>query len=127
MRKLSLPSGPFQRVALQPVVVTSRSLRAHAACTCGAGAEGPWLTLTSSPELRTEGRSAATTFLPKFRSRAFAAFAGGRLPAQWNEVNRRAFATSLRQYSTLTGFSGREWMALIKITDCWAGGTYGLA
>ncbi len=87
MRKLSLPSGPLQLVCLaaHPDDIEIAAGGTLLALAERGDVEGHWLTLTGSPERRTEAKSAARAFLPDSQS-SFHAFPDGRLPAHWNEV-----------------------------------------
>ena len=87
MRKLSLPSGPFQLVCLaaHPDDIEIAAGGTLLALAERGDVEGHWLTLTGSPERRAEAKSAARAFLPDSQS-SFHAFPDGRLPAHWNEV-----------------------------------------
>jgi LmbE family N-acetylglucosaminyl deacetylase len=87
MRHLSLPAGPLKIVCL---AAHPDDVEIAAGGTLLAFAErgavvGHWLTLTGSPERRTEAEAAVEAFLPGSRS-SFHAFPDGRLPAYWNEV-----------------------------------------
>jgi len=87
MRNLSLPSGPLQLVCLaaHPDDIEIAAGGTLLALAERGGVEGHWLTLTGSPERRSEAKAAARAFLPDSQS-SFHEFPDGRLPAHWNEV-----------------------------------------
>jgi LmbE family N-acetylglucosaminyl deacetylase len=87
MRNLSLPSGPLQLVCLaaHPDDIEIAAGGTLLALAERGGVEGHWLTMTGSPERRSEAKAAARAFLPDSQS-SFHEFADGRLPAHWNEV-----------------------------------------
>lgn len=87
MRNLSLPSGPLQLVCLaaHPDDIEIAAGGTLLALAERGGVEGHWLTLTGSPERRSEAKAAAWAFLPDSQS-SFHEFPDGRLPAHWNEV-----------------------------------------
>jgi LmbE family N-acetylglucosaminyl deacetylase len=87
MRNLSLPSGPLQLVCLaaHPDDIEIAAGGTLLALAERGGVEGHWLTMTGSPERRSEAKAAAWAFLPDSQS-SFHEFPDGRLPAHWNEV-----------------------------------------
>ena len=87
MRNLSLPSGPLQLVCLaaHPDDIEIAAGGTLLALAERGGVEGHWLTMTGSPERRSEAKAAARAFLPDSQS-SFHEFPDGRLPAHWNEV-----------------------------------------
>jgi LmbE family N-acetylglucosaminyl deacetylase len=87
MRNLTLPSGPLQLVCLaaHPDDIEIAAGATLLALAERGGVEGHWLTMTGSPERRSEAKSAAQAFLPNSQS-SFHEFPDGRLPAYWNEV-----------------------------------------
>jgi LmbE family N-acetylglucosaminyl deacetylase len=87
MRNLSLPSGPLQLVCLaaHPDDIEIAAGGTLLALGERGGVEGHWLTMTGSPERRSEAKAAARAFLPDSQS-SFHEFPDGRLPAHWNEV-----------------------------------------
>jgi LmbE family N-acetylglucosaminyl deacetylase len=87
MRNLSLPSGPLQLVCLaaHPDDIEIAAGGTLLALAERGGVEGHWLTMTGSPERRSEAKAAARAFLPDSQS-SFHEFRDGRLPAHWNEV-----------------------------------------
>jgi LmbE family N-acetylglucosaminyl deacetylase len=87
MRNLSLPSGPLQLVCLaaHPDDIEIAAGGTLLALAERGGVEGHWLTMTGSPERRSEAKAAARVFLPDSQS-SFHEFPDGRLPAHWNEV-----------------------------------------
>jgi LmbE family N-acetylglucosaminyl deacetylase len=87
MRNLSLPSGPLQLVCLaaHPDDIEIAAGGTLLALAERGGVEGHWLTMTGSPERRSEAKAAARAFLPDSQS-SFHEFQDGRLPAHWNEV-----------------------------------------
>jgi len=87
MRNLSLPSGPLQLVCLaaHPDDIEIAAGGTLLALAERGGVEGHWLTMSGSPERRSEAKAAAWAFLPDSQS-SFHEFPDGRLPAHWNEV-----------------------------------------
>jgi LmbE family N-acetylglucosaminyl deacetylase len=87
MRNLSLPSGPLQLVCLaaHPDDIEIAAGGTLLALAERGGVEGHWLTMTGSPERRSEAKAGARAFLPDSQS-SFHEFPDGRLPAHWNEV-----------------------------------------
>jgi LmbE family N-acetylglucosaminyl deacetylase len=87
MRNLSLPSGPLQLVCLaaHPDDIEIAAGGTLLALAERGSVEGHWLTMTGSPERRSEAKAAARAFLPDSQS-SFHEFPDGRLPAHWNEV-----------------------------------------
>jgi LmbE family N-acetylglucosaminyl deacetylase len=87
MRHLRLPSGPLKLVCLaaHPDDIEIAAGGTLLALAERGSVEGHWLTLTGSPERRTEAKEAARAFLPDSQS-SFHAFPDGRLPAYWNDV-----------------------------------------
>ena len=87
MRHLSLPDGPLKLVCLaaHPDDIEIAAGGTLLSLAERGGVQGHWLTLTGSPERRTEAEAAAQAFLPGSQS-TFHAFPDGRLPAHWNNV-----------------------------------------
>jgi LmbE family N-acetylglucosaminyl deacetylase len=87
MRQLNLPSGPLRLVCLaaHPDDIEIAAGGTLLALAERGGVEGHWLTMTGSPERRSEAKAAARAFVPDSQS-SFHEFPDGRLPAHWNEV-----------------------------------------
>jgi LmbE family N-acetylglucosaminyl deacetylase len=98
MRHLNFPQGPLKLVCLaaHPDDIEIAAGATLLALAERGGVHGHWLTMTGSPDRRTEAESAARAFLPDSQS-SFHAFPDGRLPAHWNEVKDilHAFAAAL--------------------------------
>jgi LmbE family N-acetylglucosaminyl deacetylase len=98
MQNLSLPAGPLKVacIAAHPDDVEIAAGATLLALAERGKVEGHWLTLTGSPERRTEAEAAAQAFLPNAQS-SFYTFRDGRLPAHWNEVKDivHSFAAAL--------------------------------
>ena len=107
MRNLSLPSGPLQLVCLaaHPDDIEIAAGGTLLALAQRGGVEGHWLTMTGSPERRSEGKAAARAFMPDSQS-SFHEFPDGRLPAHWNEVKDIVHDFAAALSSLTTGWSG---------------------
>lgn len=98
MRNLSLPPGPLKVACLaaHPDDIEIAAGATLLGLAERGKVEGHWLTLTGSPDRRTEAEAAAQAFLPNAQS-SFYTFPDGRLPAHWNEVKDivHSFAAAL--------------------------------
>jgi LmbE family N-acetylglucosaminyl deacetylase len=98
MRHLNFPQGPLKLVCLaaHPDDIEIAAGATLLSLAERGGVQGYWLTMTGSPDRRTEAESAARAFLPDSQS-SFHTFPDGRLPAHWNEVKDilHAFAAAL--------------------------------
>jgi LmbE family N-acetylglucosaminyl deacetylase len=98
MRHLNFPQGPLKLVCLaaHPDDIEIAAGATLLSLAERGGVQGYWLTMTGSPDRRTEAESAARAFLPDSQS-SFHTFADGRLPAHWDEVKDilHAFAAAL--------------------------------